>query len=206
MLDWQKEQPEYKTGNETERKLTPVDKLTLARYAETFNKLCPENKRAFDNLVLAISNNSIQGTLLALTTMLDALCELRNTLSITEQPDKPQITELPIFKTIDVASRTITIGTKSIVIMNETVWEFIRELIANYRYDRIVPRWEGNNDNKSSNDTLRRYLGGGKVIREVIIYPKGGYKLNPTIKILNGGQIGIRKTKYGKVQSKYKET
>ena len=40
-------------------------------------------------------------------------------------------------------------------------------------------------------------------LRKLIIFVKGsGYKLNPKIKILGGGQKGIRKTEYGRKPKK----
>jgi len=43
LIGWANEQPEYKTGNfpDVDRKINPVDKLKLAKWAESAKKLCP---------------------------------------------------------------------------------------------------------------------------------------------------------------------
>jgi hypothetical protein len=101
---------------------------------------------------------------------------------------------LPIYSAIDVATRTITIGEKSTTITSEIVWEFIKDLITASKADRLVPRYTGKQDNKNNVDRLRLAVGKDN-LKKLIISTGDGYKLSPDVKLLNSGQIGIRKTK-----------
>jgi hypothetical protein len=85
LLAWCNEQPEFTTGLEPDedRILNPVDKLRLCRLAEQakfFLQGFPNRKNAFQNFVTALSTNNIPATLMTGATLVDVLCELRNTL------------------------------------------------------------------------------------------------------------------------------
>jgi hypothetical protein len=97
--------------------------------------------------------------------------------------------------TLNVTTRTIKIGTEPITITSERVWNFIKDLVSAAKTDLIVPKFDGAQDNKNNFDQLRRIVGGKDNLKKLIIPMRGGYKLFPAIKVLNSGQVGIRKTK-----------
>jgi hypothetical protein len=85
LLDWRNKQPEFTTGifPDEDRTLTPADKLMLARFADQakiFLQDLPNRKNEFKDFATALGNNSLPGTLMAATPLIEALCELRNTL------------------------------------------------------------------------------------------------------------------------------
>ena len=102
-------------------------------------------------------------------------------------------TDIPEYRAIDLAKRTLTIGTKTWTITSEKVWDFLKDLCSALRDDRLVSRYEGANDNKNNVDQLRRQIDKDN-IHKLIILGNRFYKLNSEVKILNSGQIGIRKT------------
>jgi len=100
---------------------------------------------------------------------------------------------LPDYRAINLAKRTITIGTKTYPITSEKIWDFIKDLCIAFREDRMVPSIDGSANNKSAVDQLRKQIGNYD-LHKLILFVTGGYKLNPDVKIPEGGQIGIRKT------------
>ena len=108
-------------------------------------------------------------------------------------------TDIPDYRVLDLAKRTVAIGTTTYPITREKDWDFLKDLCTAFRDDRIVPMLEGATNNKNAVDHLRRLIGNGN-LHKLIIFVKGGYKLNPEIKILNRGQIGIRKTRLSRNQ------
>ncbi|GEM_PF-5198786 len=85
LLVWQNEQSEFTTGidPDEDRILTPVDKLRLARLADQaklFLQNSPSHKNVFQDFITAYSKNNIPAMLGTVTKLLDALCEIRNTL------------------------------------------------------------------------------------------------------------------------------
>ena len=85
------------------------------------------------------------------------------------------------------------IGTETYHITSEKVWDFLKDLCSAHRDDRLVPMLEGATNNKNNVDRLRKKIG-NENLHKLIIFVNGGYKLNPEVKILDGGQIGIRGT------------
>jgi len=109
-------------------------------------------------------------------------------------------TNLPDYRAVNLAKRTITIGAKPNPITSERVWDFLKDLCSAFRQDRIVPLIEGNVNNKNAVDQLRRLIGRDR-LHSLVVFVKGGYKLNPEVKILDSGQIGIRKTHLKKARA-----
>jgi hypothetical protein len=95
---------------------------------------------------------------------------------------------------INIATRTITFGAKPIVITSERIWNFIKDVVSAAKYDRFVPLIEGAQKNKNNIDQLRRKVGKDN-LKKLVISAGDGYKLSPNVKVLNSGQVGIRKTK-----------
>ncbi|MHC4488581.1 MAG: hypothetical protein ACYSW7_05305 [Planctomycetota bacterium] len=110
-------------------------------------------------------------------------------------------TVIPDYRAVDLAKRTVTIGAGMWPITSEKVWDFIKDLCSAFKNDRLISRFEGAQDNKNNVDQLRRQIGGDN-LHKLIILDNGVYKLNPEVKILGGGQIGIRKTKLGRKPKK----
>jgi len=102
---------------------------------------------------------------------------------------------LPVYIAMDIANRTVTVGSKTTNITSEKVWDFLKDLRSAKRDDRIVPHLDGAVDNKNNVDQLRRKIGKDE-LHKLVIFANDGYKLNPATKIINDAQIGIRKTKY----------
>ena len=100
----------------------------------------------------------------------------------------------PLYCAIDCARRSVAIGAETFVITSETQWDFIRLLISNTKFDKLTPRFEGTKDNKNTVDALRRNLS-SKNLKKILTSDRDGYRLHPNVKVLNDGQIGIRKTK-----------
>lgn len=99
-----------------------------------------------------------------------------------------------VYCSIDCATRSITIGSKKFTITSENQWDFVRRLIQGLKDGELVPRLEGETDYKNSVDGLRRKLS-RKNLHHIIISNNDGYKLHPSVNIINTGQIGIRRTK-----------
>ena len=102
---------------------------------------------------------------------------------------------LPDYRAFNLAQRTITIGAKTYPITSEKVWDFLKDLCSNLRYDRITAYVEGERDNKNAVDQLRKQIGNDNLHKLVIPVKGSGYKLNTEVKILYSGQKGIRKTR-----------
>ena len=102
-------------------------------------------------------------------------------------------TNIPDYKALNLSNRTIMIGTETYHITSEKVWDFIKDLHSAFRDDRLVPMFDGATNNKHNVDRLRKLLS-NENLHKLIIFVNGGYKLNPEVKILESGQIGIRKT------------
>jgi hypothetical protein len=98
------------------------------------------------------------------------------------------------YTTINVANRTIIIGVDSFTITSERVWDFIKDLIFAAKSDDLVPIFEGPKNNKNNIDQLRRIVGGPDNLKKLVTSMGDGYKLSPTAKVLNSGQVGIKKT------------
>jgi hypothetical protein len=96
--------------------------------------------------------------------------------------------------TLNVTNRTITIGTQPITITSERVWDFIKDLVSAAKSDRLVPVLDGAQNNKNNFDQLRRKVGGTDNLKKLVISTRDGYKLSPAVKVLNSGQVSIRKT------------
>jgi len=103
-------------------------------------------------------------------------------------------TNLPDYRAVNLAKRIVTIGAKPYAITSEKVWDFLKDLWSASKDDRIVPMLEGSTNNKNAVDQLRNQMGKNNLRKLIIFIKKGGYKLNPEVKISGGGQIGIRKT------------
>jgi hypothetical protein len=101
---------------------------------------------------------------------------------------------------LDVATRTITIGTKPTPITSERVWNFIKDLVSAAKDDRLVPMLDGGQNNKNNIDQLRRKVGKDN-LKKLVILTGDGYKLSPDVKVLNSGQVGIRKTKVKRLRA-----
>lgn len=108
---------------------------------------------------------------------------------------------LPDYRALNLAERTITIGIKPYFITSERVWDFLKDLCTAFKEDRIVPMYEGAIKNKNAVDQLRRKVGGKDNLRKLIIFIKGGYKIKSEVKILYSGQKGIRKTHLKKARA-----
>jgi hypothetical protein len=110
LLDWQKEQSEYITSidPDEDRILTPVDKLRLARLADQaklFLQNSPSHKNVFQDFIIAYSKNNIPAMLGTVTKLLDALCEIRNTLPNSGKAEdtsgeESNLTKVPISELI----------------------------------------------------------------------------------------------------------
>lgn len=98
------------------------------------------------------------------------------------------------YRAVNLAKRTITIGENTHSITSEKVWDFIKDLWSASKIDRVVPSLEGVANNKNAYDSLRRSIG-KENLHKFVISVSGGYKLHHEVKILLGGQMGIRKTK-----------
>jgi hypothetical protein len=118
-----------------------------------------------------------------------------------EEKDRRDKTDIPVYRALDLAKRTVTIGVKTHVITSKNIWDFLKDLCSAFRDDRLVPRLEGAPDNKNNVDQLRKQVGGKDNLHKLILFVRGGgYKLNPDVRILGGGQIGIRKTHLSRKQ------
>ena len=104
--------------------------------------------------------------------------------------DEPKI---PDYVALDLSKRTVTIGADSHIVTSEKVWDFLKDLCSARRDDRLVSRNDGVTNNKNNVDQLRKQIR-KSALHKVILFMDGGYKLNPEVKILEGGQVGIRKT------------
>ncbi len=107
--------------------------------------------------------------------------------------DKPA---LPDYRALDLARRTVAIGTGTHPITSEKVWDFLKNLCSAFKDDRLVPTFDGATNNKNNVDRLRKKIG-NDALHKLILFVDGGYRLSPEVKILNGAQIGIRRTKTG---------
>jgi hypothetical protein len=103
-------------------------------------------------------------------------------------------TNLPDYRALNLAKRTLTIGGRTYPITSEKVWDFIKDLCSLLKSDRIVAYMEGAVNNKNAVDQLRKLIG-KENLHNFLVFVSGGYKLNPEVKILDSGQIGIRKTR-----------
>jgi len=103
-------------------------------------------------------------------------------------------TTIPDYRALDLAKRTVTIGTKTHSIISERVWDFLKDLHSALRDDRLVPMLEGAANNKNNVDQLRKQIG-RDALHGLVISVRGGYKLNPEVKILQSAQFGMRKTR-----------
>ncbi len=108
--------------------------------------------------------------------------------------DKKQGEADYLYISIDCSKRMLTVGEKSYVITSENEWDFIRKLIADMNSDEITPRFDGGIDYKNYVDSLRRRIG-AENLRQVVTGNRDGYRMNPRVKVLNSGQIGIRRSK-----------
>lgn len=100
---------------------------------------------------------------------------------------------IPDYIALDLAKRTVTMGTKIHPITSEKVWDFLKNLCSAFKDDRLVPRYDGATNNKNNVDQFRRLIG-KEALHEFIVFLNHGYKLNPEVEIIGGGQISIRKT------------
>jgi len=120
------------------------------------------------------------------------------TLGIKEKKVNPQGSEQVgnnnIYREINLAERTLTIGENTKNITADSVWDLLKNLCTNSKSGLTVYRFDAQTDRKNAVDTLRR-KNGTENLNLIIESVKGGYKLNPDVKIKGGGQIGIRKTK-----------
>ncbi len=120
---------------------------------------------------------------------------VKNATSYRSQAkDGQDQTGIPVYRALDLAKRTVTIGITTYPITSEKVWNFSKDLCSALKNDRLISRFEGAQDNKNNVDQLRRQIGRDN-LHKLIILGNGVYKLNPETKILNSGQVGIRKTK-----------
>lgn len=110
-----------------------------------------------------------------------------------QEEDGQHKTDVPDYRALNLAERTVTIGARTYNIISENVWNFLKDLCSALRDDRLVPRFDGARDNKNNVDQLRRQIGKDD-LHKLIKFVNGGYKLDPDVKILWGGQIDIRKT------------
>ena len=97
---------------------------------------------------------------------------------------------------LDIAERTLTIGTDEKFISSESTWNFLKTLVDNKKQKRITPRRDGQIDWKNAVDTLRRIIKKDSIsLRDIITSSRDGYRLAQGVTIKGGGQIGIRSTK-----------
>ncbi|MHC4397236.1 MAG: hypothetical protein ACYS1A_16485 [Planctomycetota bacterium] len=117
----------------------------------------------------------------------------------SQEKDGQSKTDITDYKALNLANRTILFGTEIYNITSEKVWDFLKDLYSALRDDRLVPMLEGATNNKNSVDQLRKQISNVN-LHKLIIFVNGGYKLNTEVKILGGGQIGIRKTHLSRKQ------
>jgi len=101
-----------------------------------------------------------------------------------------------IYREINLAERTITIGEKVHQVSSNLAWGFLKTLVENTKNNTpTYCRDLGNNINwKNAVDVLRRLI--GKIyLKTVVTSRKGIYYLNPSVNTKYGSQISIRKTK-----------
>ncbi len=101
----------------------------------------------------------------------------------------PQLDSSPYVE-LDLAERTLTVGTKKIS-PSDRVFEYLKELAFARKADYQSPqcsKW------KSAHDTLRRQIG-SDLLPRVAMSNNGRYTLSDTVRIQGGGQVGIRRTK-----------
>jgi len=109
-------------------------------------------------------------------------------------------TNLPDYRALNLANRTIEITGTKYSITSEKVWNFIKDLCSFSKDDRIVSGYDGSANNKNAVDQLRKKVGKDN-LHKLIIFVKAGYKLNPKVKILYSAQKGIRKTHLKKTRA-----
>lgn len=139
----------------------------------------------------------------------DVIYELNRIQTVVEKLEKKQsdtdglVTDNPlavpkvhsqVYIELNVAERTLTIGTKPYHITSEPVWGFLKTLVDNKRQDKVTPKIDGAVDWKSSIDMLRRKIG-KENYKLVVTSTKGLYFLSPSVKVTGFGQVAIRKTK-----------
>jgi hypothetical protein len=109
-----------------------------------------------------------------------------------------------VYVELNLAERSLTIGTNTKSVSSESVWNFLKTLADNKKQGQIIPTCEmrdgGNIYWKNSMDMLRRMVNkmvGKNGIQAVVESSRNGYQLAPGVKITGGAQVGIRPTKLG---------
>jgi len=202
ILKWENKQPTEAIINDIEaaceQTIKHRDELTLKHIFDQFSIFCPEASEEKGNFLRAIQSGNIEGVLLSLINdVQEYLIAFLNTLPDNEQQNEtPQLdTGLPIYRSIDLANRTIIIGNTTYFIKGDDLWEYLKELCSTAKQGTFVPYLEGAKIYKNQNDQLRKLIKKDNH-RKFIFSVKGyGFKLNPDVKILESSQVGIRKTR-----------
>ncbi|MBC8217611.1 MAG: hypothetical protein H8E73_04035 [Planctomycetes bacterium] len=111
---------------------------------------------------------------------------------LSKKPVKPEQEQL--YVELNLAERTLTIGTDINRITSENEWDFLKTLASNTKIGCITPRMDGSKNRKNAVDTLRRNIGKDS-LHQVISFSNDGYFLDPSVKLSGGSQIGIRTTR-----------
>jgi len=104
-----------------------------------------------------------------------------------------EIDDNATYREINIAERTITIGSEIMSIDAEKVWDLLKELWSNSKHGGIVFRKDGKENRKNEVDSFRKTVGGAENCRLFIQFGKDGYKLNPSVKIKYGLQYSHKK-------------
>ncbi len=107
-----------------------------------------------------------------------------------KQAEGAEPEQTPVYVEIDLAARTLTVGTDTFT-PSDRVWEFLKELADAKRHSLPEPKHK---DWKSAVDMLRRKIGKENLSR-VIESTQSGYKLGADVTLKGGGQVGIRPTR-----------
>jgi hypothetical protein len=99
--------------------------------------------------------------------------------------------EAPLYVEIDLAARTLTVGSDSPFMPSDSVWNFLKELDGAARHSYPYPKRK---EWKNAYDMLRKKIGKEKL--PFVVESTGqGYKLAASVKRKGVAQKGIRHTK-----------
>lgn len=95
------------------------------------------------------------------------------------------LTNEEVYAEIDLARRKIIIGSKTFKPTADSIWDFLKELVAANKQGRLVPKDTYGHNWKDAVDTLRRKKRGigRKNLRRIVQFQRGGYSLAGDVQI-----------------------